>query len=291
MDTSARASRPSSEKKEQSGQRIKTAFMILVCPWLLSGCFSWKADLTPRSPSRPLTEAQAWLEEADRLAGRADGAENLLSAIRAYEKALEADPECYPALCFLSTYYLLLGDGYTTKVSGKIAHFRTALAYSERAMATHPEFRARIERGDKVWEAADSLTVGQMEAMFFWTTGVFYYYKEGLGPFGQMIHFPWIQRARRVLERMTELDADWGGGGIHFTWGIYYLSIPLAVGGDRKRSEECFSRAVEVGPDRLLNRWGRAKYFHVKMRRPRQFKEDLEWVLSMDGDRSADPPA
>jgi hypothetical protein len=85
---------------------------------------------------------------------------------------------------------------------------------------------------------------------------------------------------------MTSIDPDWNGGALHFTWGVYYLSIPESIGGDRKKSAAFFSKAIEVGPDRLLNRWGRAKYFHVKMKNPQGFREDLEWVLAQDAGRS-----
>ena len=81
---------------------------------------------------------------------------------------------------------------------------------------------------------------------------------------------------------MAEIDPDWGGGAIYFTWGVYYLSIPEAVGGDRTLSAEYFDKAITTGPDWLLNHWGRAKYFHVKMRNPNEFKEDLTWVLAQD---------
>ena len=81
---------------------------------------------------------------------------------------------------------------------------------------------------------------------------------------------------------MTEIDPAWGGGAIYFTWGVYYLSIPEAVGGDRPLSAEYFAKAIVTGPDWLLNRWGRARYFHIKMGNPIEFKEDLAWVLAQD---------
>ena len=248
----------------------------------ITGCFRWKSDFSTRVPSLPQTETQTLLEEANRLADKADDGDKLKSAIEAYKKVLEADPDNYEALIYSSTYLLLLGDGYTTKNSQKVKHFKAALGYSERAMYTNPAFKKLIDEGYPVWQAVDSLTIREMDAMLFWTTAVFYYYKEGLGAVGQMINYHWVKRAKRVLERMTELDPDWGGGGVHFIWGVYYLSIPVGVGGDRKLSAEYFQKAIEAGPHWLLNRWGRAKYFHVKMRNPQQFKEDLEWVLAQD---------
>jgi tetratricopeptide (TPR) repeat protein len=257
----------------------------------ITGCFRWKSDFSTPFPSLPQTQAQILLEEANILADQAGDREKLIAAIEAYKKVLEADPNNYHALCYLSTYHLLLGDGYTSKKSHKVKSFKAALGYSERAMYTNPAFKELINEGASVWEAVDSLTIREMDAMLFWTTAVFYYYKEGLGVLGQIINYPWVNRARKVLERMTELDPDWGDGEVHFTWGVYYLSIPEVAGGDRDLSAEYFQKAIEANPRWLLNRWGRAKYFHVKMRNPQQFKEDLKWVLTQDIHKAAGPYA
>ena len=127
--------------------------------------------------------------------------------------------------------------------------------------------------------------------MFFWVNAVFYSYKEGQGFIGQMINFRWMKRAKQVMEHMTSIDPDWGGGALHFTWGVYFLSIPESIGGDRKKSAQYFRKAIEIGPKNLLNRWGRAKYYHIKMNNPQGFREDLEWVLSRDIQQSAGHPA
>ena len=156
------------------------------------------------------------------------------------------------------------------------------MVYAEGAMFTNPSFRQCIQLGEPTWDACRVLGVREMDAMLFWVNAVFYSYKDGQLPMGQVLNFRWVQRARQVMDHMTSIDPDWGGGVLHFTWGVYYLSIPESIGGDRKKSAEFFSKAIEVGPDRLLNRWGRAKYFYVKMKNPRGFREDLEWVLSRD---------
>ena len=72
---------------------------------------------------------------------------------------------------------------------------------------------------------------------------------------------------------------------------MIYLSIPTVVGGDRKLSAEFFEKGIEAGPNWLLNRWGRGKYFHVKMHNPDQFKEDLEWVIDQDIEKAGGPYA
>jgi hypothetical protein len=250
------------------------------------GCMMWQ----PHWPDLPAASTQAIaskrIDEADRLGLRADSRISINTAVAAYQAVLDADPGNYQAFVNLAQLHLLLGDGYATSITEKKAFFQKAMVYAEGAMFTNPSFRQCIQQGEPTWEACRVLGAREMEAMLFWVNAVFYSYKEGQSVFGQVINFRWVQRARHVMDHMTSIDPDWGGGVLHFTWGVYYLSIPESIGGDRKKSFEFFDKAIEVGPDRLLNRWGRAKYYHVKMHNPRGFREDLEWVLAQDVGRS-----
>jgi hypothetical protein len=215
-------------------------------------------------------------------ANQADDEEALRKAIVEYEAVIQVHPSNFEALESLGHLHLLLGDGYCTDRSEKRFHFRMSLRCNELAMYTNEGFRSLIDHGEPVWRATEALSDREMKPMFFWVTAVFYYYKECLGGSGQMLNFRWIRRARTVLEGLSKRDPDWGGGALHFTWALYYLAIPESVGGDRERSRELLALAVERGPSRLLNRWGRAKYFHVKMQNRDEFRADLEWVLAKD---------
>jgi tetratricopeptide (TPR) repeat protein len=251
-----------------------------------AGCMVWHPQWPELSHASAPADAAGRLEEADRLGRGADSRNSIAAAVAAYQAYLETDPANYQVCVTLAQLHLLLGDAYASSKSEKRDYFQKAMVYAERAMFTNPSFRQGIQHGEPTWEACRVLGVQEMEAMMFWVNGVFYTYKEGQGYFGQVINFRWVQRARQVMEHMTSVDPDWGGGALHFTWGVYYLSIPESIGGDRKKSAEFFSKAIEVGPHQLLNRWGRAKYFHVKMKNPQGFREDLEWVLSQDVVRS-----
>jgi tetratricopeptide (TPR) repeat protein len=251
-----------------------------------TGCTTWNPQWPDLSVAMAPADAASRLKEAETLGLRADSRNGITAAIVAYQSLLDADPNNYQAYVNLAQLHLLLGDGYTKSVSEKRAYFHKAMVYAEGAMYTNPFFRQSIQRGEPTWEACQVLSIREMEAMLFWVNAVFYSYKEGQGYIGQAINFRWVKRARHVMDHMTSIDPDWGGGVLHFTWGIYYLSIPESMGGNRKKSVAYFSKAIEVGPDRILNRWGRAKYFHVKMKNPVGFREDLEWVLSQDVRRS-----
>jgi tetratricopeptide (TPR) repeat protein len=251
-----------------------------------AGCMVWHPQWPDLSVGSTPMDAAVRLEEAERRGRRVDSRDDIEATVAAYQSLLDADPKNYQACVTLSHLHLLLGDAYAVTKTDKRDHFEKAMLYAERAMFTNPSFRQNIQRGEPTWEACRVLGVPEMEAMLFWVNAVFYMYKDGQGYIGQVINFRWVQRARKVMEHLTSIDPDWAGGVLHFTWGVYFLSIPESIGGDRKRSAECFSKAIEVGPDRLLNRWGRAKYFHVKMKNPQAFREDLEWVLAQDAGRS-----
>ena len=67
--------------------------------------------------------------------------------------------------------------------------------------------------------------------------------------------------------------------------------LPEFAGGDREKSRELLDRAQAVGPESLLVRWGRAKYFHLETRNRAGFESDLRWVVAQDPRRASSPYA
>ncbi len=243
---------------------------------------SWRPQWPETPPAAAATDSTALLAEADRLGLAADSRNSINEAIAAYRAVLAVDPYSYSACVSLAQLHLLLGDGYTSSVPEKSRCFRKAMLYAEQGLYTNPSFRQGIQQGEPIWEASRRLGTKEMEAMLFWVNSIFYSYKEGQSFIGQVVNYRWIQHAKQVMDHMTSLDPDWGGGILHFTWGLYYLSIPEMVGGDRGKSAEYLNKAIQVGPNHLIHRWGRAKYYCVKMNAPQEFQKDLEWVLAQD---------
>jgi hypothetical protein len=271
--------------------QIFKSILLLIIALILTQCFIYSPDWQiPESTDRE-TDIDGLLQEADTLVQNADNKEKLMDIITLYKTVLQTDPQNYKALYELGHLSLLVGDGYSTKTGEKKNFFKKALYYNEHAMYTNPLFKEQIDNGIDVWEAAQVLTEKDMDLMLFWTTAVFYYYKECLGAFGQMINYKWIRRAKSMMEHLYAINPDHAGGAPYFTKALYYLSIPRSVGGNKKIAEELFAKAIEVGPDWLLNRWGRAKYFHVKMQNRDAFKQDLEWILKQDIDTMKGHPA
>lgn len=248
----------------------------------LNGCMLYSPSFKLQTGKADPAEVALLLEKAETSSLIAKSKASLWECIAMFEQVTSLDGSNYRALVTLSHLYLLAGDGYEESISKKANLFKKARAYSEQAMYQNSRFREQIDSGEKVWEACRELSVEEVDSIVFWATSVFYYYKECLGPIGQVINFSWIKRARIMLETAESLNAEWGGGIIYLTWGLYYLSVPEAVGGDREKSLKYFAKAIAADPHRLINHWARAKYYHVKMGKRDSFTEDLQWILHQD---------
>jgi tetratricopeptide (TPR) repeat protein len=236
----------------------------------------------PGDPGALRSQAEALVQEA----GTGEKVEALIGR---YEEILQIDPQDCDALSKLGEYHCLLGAAYAKSRTDKKREYFLAIQFCERAMATNGEFKALVSDGKDVGEACRVLGVREMDAMFFWSMAISYLFKECQGTIGSMVNFSWMKRCRQVMERMLEVDPEWRDGVVSFSWGIYYLALPKAVGGDMKKSSEFLDRAIQAGPKSLLHRWGRAKYYDVKIGDAEAFREDLEWVIAQDPRQSVNP--
>ncbi len=258
---------------------------------LLAGCFTWQPDLKAPPASQRAESDSAQLIAANSLFATADNRQALLEVITHQHRHLDSSPTDTQALTLLANQYILLGAAYAESSSEREQSYLQAMQLAARACYQNIEFRRRLDAGEDFWQAADSLGRESLDAMGFWVTGLFYWYKDCQGALGQMLNFRWIGRAKQVMERMTDLDPEWGHGMLHFTWGIYYLAIPEIVGGDRSLSAKYFQKAIDTGPSWLQHRWGRGRYYHVKMGNKTECRKDLEWVVAQNIESSGGPYA
>lgn len=268
--------------------------MLVVFSFVIAGCvhFSYRPSnyLLPTVKQYERTAIENLYAQADEYTSEAKDKESLQNLINVYERILELDSHQLPAIRNLGHLYLLMGDAYNHKKKDKQKNFNKALAYNEQFMLiNNEEFRKLVTDGKHLWEALDVLTDAEMDAMYFWSTAIFYNYKESLGFLGQVFNYKWIERAKLVLSRMTEINPDWGDGMLHFSWGCYYLSIPEFIGGDRILARKYFDKAVSQGSNNLFFRWGRAKYYHFKMGNEHANQSEMQWVLKQDINAFVDP--
>lgn len=269
---------------------MKTPFRALVVIAFLSvwagplAALSWTPGWTMPAPAGGRIVPAAEVEEARRLGGAIDSAETVRTAIRAWEAVAAARPGEPEAWIELATLRLLEGAAYRKKAADRLKCYVAALQDCERAMATNPEFLRRVREGRKAWEAVDALGPREMGAMNFWSTGVFYIFRDCLGLVGRIRNVRAMEGAKEMLVRMDALDPSFEGHVTTFSWGIYYLAMPSSRGGDKARARECFDAAVVRGTERSLPRWGRAKYFYLPRGEPGAARADLAVVAASNLD-------
>lgn len=256
------------------------------------GCMAWRPGWqepppTPEVAADPAVLASRLAQADERFAASASQ-EDVLAAIAEFRAIVAADPGHYEALSRLGEAYLLLGAAYASSDSAKARAYREGIQWCERALATNPEF-ARLAAAGGMDAAVTSITAREFEAAFFWITGVSYYFKECLRGPAILVHLDWMTHTGRLLRHLESMDPDWGSGRLQFSLAIFYLGMPARYGGDMDKSARCLERAIALDPTSLLMRWGRAKYFHAKLRQPDAARDDLAWVLAQDPDEAGSP--
>lgn len=271
------------------------ALALLLIGSTLTACLRWRPEWRPaRTADAALRagmgEADADLARAREASERAVDAVGLRNAMADYEKVLAAEPQNYAALVALADHSILMATAYTEERAAKRALYRRAMRLAERAMYTNSEFRRRADGGARPWEASGALDRREMGAMMAWMTALLYTFKECMSGPVRVINVRWITRLDPMLDRMEQLDERWADGAVPFTRAFYYFVLPPSLGGDRKLAARSFERAVEMGPNRLLHRWGRARFFHDLTSDRDGFVSDLEWVSTRDPDAFTDAP-
>jgi len=263
--------------------------LLLAASLLLAGCATW----TPgwEEPPGPAPDVGAAHDaEAARAALRdaADGAQ-IDAAIADLEAALATAPDHAALGLDLADAHILRGAAYTQGRRNKRNEFRRGIRHAEQIMGRNAEFRARVDAGQPIGEAASALGEDELRAMVLWVTGVFYYFREGLNPLQRVLQFDRLEQTRPVLEHALALDPEYEHGVLPFSLAIYYIAVPGFAGRDFDFADELLDQAIAVPGTSLLPQWGRAKYLHVARGDRDAFRRDLEWVVAQDP-RAADSP-
>jgi tetratricopeptide (TPR) repeat protein len=265
--------------------RVGLVFFLTLTSLLGSACLSLEPTSTAtREPSRK-DDLDSLLVKAEEQRQAAGTREQLSVLIKTYETVLEVDPEHKKTLSDLAQYHMLMGAAYSDNLEEKKQQFRKAIVYSERIMYLSNEFKRRVEAGQTLWEASEVLTRNEADGMGWWSTTVFYYFKECIPDAFKIFNSQWIARNKMFMDKLEMVAPGWNGGANYFNFGLYYLALPEVLGGSLEKSAEFFQKAESTGPKRLLFPWGRAKYFYYFQKNRQGFKKDLEWVLAQDPHR------
>ncbi len=253
----------------------------------IESCVSFKSGYYEFNEKISSDNIDKLLNEAHKIETTASSADEVLKLIDAFKMIENADPYHYHALWKIGNYNILMGAAYSKNTKDKKFYYREAIKYCEKAMCTNQAFSSEVKKGTEITDACNKLTIDEIDAMGYWYTARFYYFKECMRPVGRIINTKIPIQNNIMIERIDELDPNWAGGGNYFSRALYYLSVPDKFGGSKQRAKEEFNKAVEVGPNYLVNRWGRAKYYYHLIGNIEAYKSELEWVVAQDPNEAA----
>ena len=246
------------------------------------GCLAWDPGWKLAQEPAVKGDVKALLEKAKKIENEADTKEKVRQLITTYEDAYRADPQNLDAAVGAGRYYFFMAYAYSDGKEEKKTNYVKALQFLERAMYLNPEFKVLADKGENVWEACHALKNTDMRAMYTWYLSVGNCWNDCYCLAGRLLNMYWPGRTKKVLDRMTEIDPDWGSGSIYFSWASYYCLLPGILGGDMKKSEENWDKALELGPHMINFYMARATYYHVKRKDRKGFVDDLHMAIAID---------
>lgn len=262
--------------------KLISALVFMSIIFCFSGCVSFKPGWKTSEVNKTSGVVNKLLSKAHELEKKADTKEEVLDLINAFMEVEKADPQNYYALWKIGNYNMLIGAAYSIKKKDKKYYYKEAIKYCEKAMSTNEKFLELVTNDKDIIDAAGALTINEIDAMGYWYTARFYYFKECLAPLGRVMNTKIVIQNNSMIERIDELDPTWAGGGNYFSRGLYFIAIPEKFGGSKERAADEFDLAIKTGPEYLVNRWGRAKYLYDLVGDTLAAKNDLEWVVAQD---------
>ncbi len=268
-----------------------TLISLIISCWLLSSCVSFDNGWNHLVEKESTENVEELLNEALELEKSASTKEDVKKIISLYARVEKADPENYFALWKIGNYNLLLGAAHAESRKDKKHNYREAIKYCEKAMFTNEDFKAAVTEGKSIPDAAKTLTIDEVDAMGYWYTARFYYFKESMSSMRRAFNTKIVFENNDIIALIDELNPDWAGGGNYFSRALYYIAVPERFGGSKEKAAEEFDKAIEVGPDYYVNKWGRAKYLYSLTGNKEGFVSDLKWVIQQDPEKGGNPHA
>ncbi len=247
-----------------------------------SSCVSFKPGWKDYKQTTKSADISDLMDKAKDIEYHADSKEELIKLIDVFKQIEKVDPDNYYALWKIGNYNILMGAAYSSSKKDKKFYYKEAIKYCEKAMCTNEDFLNGVNNGEEIVEASKSLTLAEIDAMGYWYTARFYYFKDCLSPLTRVMNTRIVIDNNSMIDRIDELDPTWAGGGNYFSRALYYIAVPERFGGSKERAAEEFNIAIKTGPDYFVNRWGRAKYLYDLIGDTGAMKEDLEWVIAQD---------
>ncbi|KJR98926.1 MAG: hypothetical protein VR65_18555 [Desulfobulbaceae bacterium BRH_c16a] len=256
--------------------------VVLLSLFMLSGCGkkNWHSPWQDAGLATDSTQVEMLYAEAREKLEHAADLESLMASMESMQQVLAVDPAHREALACLGNLHILLGTAYTIDRKVKNVHFRQAMKYCELSMYSNPQFRMAVKDGKKPWEASHTLQAEDAPAMLFWVIALQYEFKEGMTLPAKIINVGWLHHGITFLDRIEQVDPEFGNGAVEFAYSICYLALPSLLGGDVSLGKAYLEKSIERGKGYLLPTWGKGKYFHQVTGDLKSARKDLLWVAS-----------
>jgi tetratricopeptide (TPR) repeat protein len=234
----------------------------------------WKIEI-----EKGTGNVQVLLEKADALWEQRAEQAKLEEAIKAYEEVIAVDPNNLEVLTKLSRAYYLLADGYLEggDVERQLETYNKGAQYGEMAMALDPEFKKRVESGAKIEDAISVLDNKYIGAIYWSASNLGKWAKKK----GFLTLLKYKDKARKMVQKVLEMDEKYFYGAPHRYFGAYYALAPAFAGGDLKKSEEHFNKSLEIAPDYIGTWVLKADTLDVKLQDKELYRKDLEKALEI----------
>ncbi len=269
---------------------VKAIALITIC-LIFSACVSFDKGWKYMAEKESNENIAELIEKAIRLEETASTREDVKEIVSLYMQVEKTDPENYFALWKAGNYNLLLGAAHADSKRDKKHYYRESIKYSEKAMFTNDSFKAAVLGGETIVSAAKHLSKNEVDAMGYWYTARFYYFKECMTSLRRAFNTKIVIENNEIIALIDKLDPNWAGGGNFFSRALYYIAVPERFGGSKEKAAEEFNKAIEVGPDYYVNKWGRAKYLYSITGNKEGFVSDLKWVIEQDPKKGGNPHA
>jgi tetratricopeptide (TPR) repeat protein len=270
--------------------RLATAAVLLALPLAAAGCKSYTSGLKGQgttssgeaaaaaTAATPFEQAlEIWKNER----GSKDGVEK---AIAALEGVVAAEPNHQEAMILLARANYFLADAYHDDPAQKGPLFEKGVTWGERAMAADPEFKARLDKGEKPQDAVVALQKDDQMAIYWTATN--------LGKWARIQGFSTIVKYKGYIAKMmthcSTLDESAFYAAPVRYWGAFYAVAPSFAGGDMNKSKENFEKAKSMAPEYFATYVLYADTYAVKAQDRALFKSLLDHVLATSSDVAPD---
>jgi len=269
----------------------KNLTILTLLAFCITGCVSFNHGWKYMAPAQETGNTENLLQQASELEKNAASKVDITNIIEAYKKVEQIDPLNYHALWKVGNYNLLMGAAHSQGKKAKRKYYTEAVKYCEKAMFTNAKFKEAVLAKKEITEAASLITINEIDAMGYWYTARFYYFKDCLSPLRRVFNTRIVIENNKMIDNIDKLDPNWAGGGNYFSRALYYIALPERFGGSKERAALEFDKAIEAGPEFLVNRWGRAKYLYSLTGNNEAFLSDLQWVIQQNPQSSTNPHA